>query len=39
VNKIVEFDIDGVLADFIWGITAKGKELFGSPVTKTFGKN
>lgn len=35
MKKIVGFDVDGVLADFIWGFTAKGKEMFGSPVTHT----
>ena len=35
MKRVVVFDIDGVLADFTWGFTALGKQMFGAPVTKT----
>lgn len=35
MKKVIGFDVDGVLADFIWGFTAQGRLMFGTPVTHT----
>jgi 5'(3')-deoxyribonucleotidase len=35
MNKVIALDVDGVLADFVWGFTAIGKQAFGGKVVKT----
>lgn len=35
MNKVIALDVDGVLADFVWGFTALGKAAFGGKVVKT----
>ena len=34
-RSVYLFDVDGVLADFIYGFTTLGHKLFGTPITRT----